>query len=114
MFMPGKDKGGPSKGGFLNNRLLSYAVLCSCNETNGVYTHTRLFMSICDYSGNHLYEDHLCLAPVLLTRLCFIVCVLLYEGIHMCVYMYICIYIYIYRERESERDKHCIFIYTYT
>ena len=28
----GKDKGGPSKGGFLNNMLCSYTVLYLCNE----------------------------------------------------------------------------------
>ena len=31
-----QDKGGPSKGGFLNNILLSYTDLYSCNETNGM------------------------------------------------------------------------------
>ena len=31
---PGKDKGGPSKGGFLNNRLFSYTDLYVCNEIN--------------------------------------------------------------------------------
>ena len=28
----GKDKGGPSKGGFLNNQLFSYTVLSVCND----------------------------------------------------------------------------------
>ena len=60
-----KDRGGPSKGGFLNNRLVSYTVLYLCNEINGVYHNNRLFMKRIDYSGNHLYWDHLCLAPVL-------------------------------------------------
>ena len=32
-----QDKGGPGKGGFLNNRLYSYTVLYLCNEINGVY-----------------------------------------------------------------------------
>ena len=40
----GKDKGGPSKGGFLNNQLFSYTVLYVCNEINGVYKHDVLFM----------------------------------------------------------------------
>ena len=30
-----KDKGGPSKGGFLNTILFSYMDLYSCNEING-------------------------------------------------------------------------------
>ena len=40
----GKDKGGPSKGGFLNNILYSYTVLYVCNEINGAYKAKRLFM----------------------------------------------------------------------
>ena len=32
-----QDKGGPSKGGFLNNRSFSRTVLSLCYETNGVY-----------------------------------------------------------------------------
>ena len=32
-----QDKGGPSKGGFLNNRLFSYTDLYLCNEINGMY-----------------------------------------------------------------------------
>ena len=31
-----QDKGGPSKGGFLNHRLFSYAVLYLCSEINGI------------------------------------------------------------------------------
>ena len=31
-----QDKGGPSKGGFLNNRLFSYTDLYLCNEINGM------------------------------------------------------------------------------
>ena len=31
-----QDKGGPSKGGFLNNRLFSYTVLYLCREINGM------------------------------------------------------------------------------
>ena len=31
-----QDKGGPSEGGFLNNRLFSYTDLYLCNETNGM------------------------------------------------------------------------------
>ena len=31
-----QDKGGPSKGGFLNNHVFSYTDLCLCNETNGM------------------------------------------------------------------------------
>ena len=38
IVMSGKDKGGPSKGGFLNNILFSYTVLYLCNEIDGVYT----------------------------------------------------------------------------
>ena len=32
-----QDKGGPSKGGFLNNRLFSHTDLYLCNEINGMY-----------------------------------------------------------------------------
>ena len=32
-----QDKGGPSKGVFLNNRLISYTYLYLCNEINGTY-----------------------------------------------------------------------------
>ena len=52
LLMSGKDKGGPSKGGFLNNRLFSYTVLYLCNELNGVYTNDILFMKMIYYSGN--------------------------------------------------------------
>ena len=31
-----QDKGGPSKGDFLNNKLCSYTVLYLCNEINGM------------------------------------------------------------------------------
>ena len=31
-----QDKGGPSKGGFLNNRLFSYTDLQLCHEVNGM------------------------------------------------------------------------------
>ena len=31
-----QDKGGPSKGGFLNNLIFSYTDLYSCNEINGM------------------------------------------------------------------------------
>ena len=31
-----QDKGGPSKGGFLNDRLFSYTDLYLCNEFNGM------------------------------------------------------------------------------
>ena len=55
----GKDKGGPSKGGFLNNQLCSYTDLYLRNEIkneiNVVYKHNMSFMEIIDYSGNHLY-----------------------------------------------------------
>ena len=51
----GKDKGGPSKGGFLNNRLFSYTVLYLCDEINGMYKHNILFMKMIHCSGNHLY-----------------------------------------------------------
>ena len=51
----GKDKAGPSKGGFLNDRLFSHTVLYLCNEIIGVYQNNRLLMKIIDYSGNHLY-----------------------------------------------------------
>ena len=33
-----RDKGGPSKGGFLNNRLCSYTDPYLCNEMNGMCT----------------------------------------------------------------------------
>ena len=32
-----QDKGGPSKGGFLNHRSFSYTDLYVCNEINGMY-----------------------------------------------------------------------------
>ena len=32
-----QDKGGPSKGGFLNNRLLSYTDLYLCSGINGMW-----------------------------------------------------------------------------
>ena len=53
--LSGKDKGGPSKGGFMNNRLCSYTALYLCNEINGVYKIISLFMNMMYYSGNHLY-----------------------------------------------------------
>ena len=59
----GKDKGGPSKGGFLNNIWFSHTVLYLFNEINGVFKHTIIFMQLAYCSGNHLYWDHLCLAP---------------------------------------------------
>ena len=31
-----QDKGGPSKGSFLNNTLCSYTDLCVCNDINGM------------------------------------------------------------------------------
>ena len=34
-----RDRGGPTKGGFLNNRLFSYADLYLCNEINGMCIH---------------------------------------------------------------------------
>ena len=37
-----QDTGGPSKGGFLNNRLLSYTDLYLCNEIDGVYEHLSI------------------------------------------------------------------------
>ena len=43
-----QDKGGPSKGGFLNNRSFSYTDLYVCNESIS-------FRKINDYSGNHIY-----------------------------------------------------------
>ena len=53
--MSGKDKGGPSKGGFLNNMFVSYTVLYLCHEINGVHKNNVLSMKIVYYSGNHLY-----------------------------------------------------------
>ena len=50
-----QDKGGPSKGGFLNNQFFSYTVLYLFNEINGVYTNHRLFTKEIHHSGNHLY-----------------------------------------------------------
>ena len=50
-----QDKGGPSKGGFLNNILCSYTDICLCNEIHGVCTNNRLLRKIIEYSGNHLY-----------------------------------------------------------
>ena len=48
-----QDKGGPSEGGFLNNRSFSYMDLYSCNEINGMCINN---MYIClYYSENHLY-----------------------------------------------------------
>ena len=51
----GKDKGGPSKDGFLNNILFSYTDLQLCNEINGMCIQIILFRKIIHYSGNHLY-----------------------------------------------------------
>ena len=36
--MLAQDKGGPRKGGFLNDRLFSYTDLYLCNEINGMCT----------------------------------------------------------------------------
>ena len=36
LYVLAQDKGGPSKGGFLNNRLFSYTDLYLCNEINGM------------------------------------------------------------------------------
>ena len=44
LYKSGKDKGGPSKGGFLNYIWCSYTVLYLCNEVNGVNTNNILFM----------------------------------------------------------------------
>ena len=45
----GKDKGAPSKGGFLNDILF----ICTYHEFH--YTDIDPYMKIIDYSGNHLY-----------------------------------------------------------
>ena len=55
-YQSGRDKGGPGKGGFLNTTVI--------HTYNGFpYTDKDPCMKIIDYSGNHLYQDHLCLAP---------------------------------------------------
>ena len=53
----GADKGGPSKGGFLNNQLSSYTDLCLCHEINGMCKYIIYYSvrKIIDCSGNHLY-----------------------------------------------------------
>ena len=63
--MSGKDKGGPIKGGFLDNILCPYTVIHLCNEIHGVYTHNinMLSLMIIYYSGNHLYYSHLWFVP---------------------------------------------------
>ena len=62
--MLAQDKGGPSKGGFLNNRLSSYTDLYVCTDTNGMCSQTihyseRLFAKtyINDYSETIIRED---------------------------------------------------------
>ena len=51
-----QDKGGPSKGGFLDNVLLPYTDLYLCNEINGMcLKNDILFRQITYHSGNHLY-----------------------------------------------------------
>ena len=45
VLLSGKDKGGPGKGGFLNNHIFSCTVLYLCNEVNGVYKTNILFIT---------------------------------------------------------------------
>ena len=54
--MLAQDKGGPSKGGFLNNQLFSCTDLYVCNEIDGMCIKMMIyyFSKIIYYSGNHL------------------------------------------------------------
>ena len=46
-----QDKGGPSKCGFLNNRLFSYTDLYSCNTINGVCVYIYIYIYMTYHSG---------------------------------------------------------------
>ena len=92
------------------------------------YTNIDPHTNIIDYSGNHLYQDHLCLAPIGCSRptvqaqpraprgrpsidmLLISNSLILFD---ICV-IYIYIYIYIERERETYREREReIYVYSH-
>ena len=93
LIYSGKDKGGPSKDGFLNNYGRGRKGKHQCWKQSLELCNIQTRMRGCEMSTMYIYI-------YIYTHMC----IYIYICTHVYIYIYIYLYIYIYRERE--RDIH--------